>query len=87
MPSQQPTALSQTTKQKKSFLSQVASSVILSQWQEKRLLILVTIFKPCPFVRLLIINICVCDGLYMLGPGSGTLKEYGPIGVGVALLE
>jgi hypothetical protein len=29
----------------------------------------------------------VCDGLYMLDPGSGTIWRYGPVGVGVALLE
>ena len=26
-----------------------------------------------------------CDSLYMLGPGSGTIRRYGPVGVGVAL--
>ena len=29
----------------------------------------------------------VIDGLYILGPGSGTIGRYGPVGVGVALLE
>ena len=28
-----------------------------------------------------------CYGLYMLGPGSGTIRGYGPVGVDVALLE
>ena len=28
-----------------------------------------------------------CDGLYMLGPGSGTISRYGLVGVGMALLE
>ena len=28
-----------------------------------------------------------CDGLYMLDPGSGTIRRCGPDGVGVALLE
>ena len=28
-----------------------------------------------------------CDGLYMLGSGSGTIRPCGPVGVGVALLE
>ena len=28
-----------------------------------------------------------CDSLYMLGPGSGTIRKCGPVGVGVALLE
>jgi hypothetical protein len=28
-----------------------------------------------------------CDGLYMLGPGSGTIRRCGPVEVGVALLE
>jgi hypothetical protein len=28
-----------------------------------------------------------CDGLYMVGPGSGTISRCGPVGVGVALLE
>ena len=26
-----------------------------------------------------------CDGLYMLGPGSGTIRGYGPVGVDVSL--
>ena len=26
-----------------------------------------------------------CDGLYMLGSGSGTIRRYGPVGVGVSL--
>ena len=26
-----------------------------------------------------------CDGLYVLGPGSGTIRKYGPVGVGVSL--
>jgi hypothetical protein len=30
---------------------------------------------------------CDCDGLYMLGPGSGTIWRCGLVGVGVALLE
>jgi len=25
-----------------------------------------------------------CDGLYMLGPGSGTVRRCGPVGVGVS---
>jgi len=28
-----------------------------------------------------------CDGWYILGPGSGTIRRCGPVGVGVALLE
>ena len=28
-----------------------------------------------------------CDGLYMHGPGSGTTRRCGPVGVGVASLE
>jgi hypothetical protein len=28
-----------------------------------------------------------CYGLYMLSPGSGTIRRYGPVGAGVALLE
>ena len=28
-----------------------------------------------------------CNGSYMLSPGSGTIRRYGPVGVGVALLE
>ena len=28
-----------------------------------------------------------CDGLNMLGPGSGTIRRCGLVGVGVALLE
>jgi hypothetical protein len=31
--------------------------------------------------------ITTCDGLYMLDPGSGTIRRCGPTGVGVALLE
>jgi hypothetical protein len=27
-----------------------------------------------------------CDGLYMLSQGSGTIRRYGPVGVGMALL-
>jgi hypothetical protein len=26
-----------------------------------------------------------CDDVYMLGPGSGTIRRYGLVGVGVAL--
>ena len=29
----------------------------------------------------------ICGGLNMLGPGSGTIRLYGLVGVGVALLE
>jgi hypothetical protein len=29
----------------------------------------------------------ICDGLYMLSPGSGTIRRCGLVGVGVALLE
>ena len=28
-----------------------------------------------------------CDGLNMLGPGSGTISRYGLVGIGVALME
>jgi hypothetical protein len=28
-----------------------------------------------------------CDGLSVLGPGSGTIRKCGFVGVGVALLE
>jgi hypothetical protein len=28
-----------------------------------------------------------CDGLYMLGAGSGTIRRCGPVGVSVALSE
>ena len=31
------------------------------------------------------ITVQLCDGLHMLGPGSGTIRRYGPVGVGVAL--
>jgi hypothetical protein len=27
----------------------------------------------------------MCDGLYMLGPGSGTIRQCVPVGVGVSL--
>jgi hypothetical protein len=26
-----------------------------------------------------------CDGLHMLGPGTGTIRRYGPVGVGLSL--
>jgi hypothetical protein len=29
--------------------------------------------------------IACCDGLYMLGPGSGTIRRRGPVGVGVTV--
>jgi hypothetical protein len=29
--------------------------------------------------------VCGCDGLNMVGPGSGTIRRYGPVGVGVSL--
>ena len=29
----------------------------------------------------------LCDGLYMLGLGNGTIRRCGPVGVGVVLLE
>jgi hypothetical protein len=29
----------------------------------------------------------VCDGLYMLGPGIGTIRGCGPLGLSVALWE
>jgi hypothetical protein len=32
-------------------------------------------------------NVWMCDGLYMLGPGSGTIRSCGPVGGGVGLLE
>jgi hypothetical protein len=28
---------------------------------------------------------CDCDGLYMLGPGSGAIRRCGLVGVGVSL--
>ena len=28
-----------------------------------------------------------CDGLYTLGPGSGTIRRYGPVPVGMAFFE
>ena len=31
-------------------------------------------------------NIFHCDGLYMLGPGSGTIRRCGPVGIPVALV-
>jgi hypothetical protein len=33
------------------------------------------------------IGIVVCDGLNMRGPGSGTIKRCGLVGVGVTFLE
>jgi hypothetical protein len=33
------------------------------------------------------IEISLCNGLYRLSPGSGTIGRCGPVGVGVALLE
>jgi hypothetical protein len=32
-------------------------------------------------------NIVDCGGVNMLGPGCGTIRRYGLVGVGVALLE
>jgi len=29
--------------------------------------------------------VCMCNGLYMLRPGCGTIRSYGPVGVGVSL--
>lgn len=43
-------------------------------------------FLPLPLP--IYLYICVytyCDGLYPLGPGSGTLGRYDPVGVGVSL--
>jgi hypothetical protein len=31
--------------------------------------------------------VSVYGGLYMLGPGSGSIRRYGLVGVGVSLLE
>jgi hypothetical protein len=28
---------------------------------------------------------CLCDGLYILGPGNGIIRRCGPVGVGVSL--
>jgi hypothetical protein len=36
-------------------------------------------------MQFLILIICTCDSLYMLGPGSGTVGRYGLVGVKVAL--
>ena len=33
------------------------------------------------------VDLTECDGLYMLGPGIGTIRKCGPVRVGVALLE
>jgi hypothetical protein len=30
-------------------------------------------------------GITICDGLYMLDPGSGTIRMCGPVGVGMSL--
>jgi hypothetical protein len=40
-----------------------------------------------PSVRKVTLPKPPCVGLYMLGPGSGTIRRYSPVGVGVALLE
>ena len=36
-------------------------------------------------VAYLLSSIIFCDGLYMLGSGSGTIRKCGLVGVGVAL--
>ena len=43
--------------------------------------------KPNWWVKLDFLKFRECDGLYMLGPGSGTIRRCGPVRVGVALLE
>ena len=32
-------------------------------------------------------TVCGCDGLYLLGPGSGTIRRCSPVGVSMALME
>jgi hypothetical protein len=36
---------------------------------------------------LLVASPATFDGLYMLGPGSSTIRRHGPVGVGMTLLE
>ena len=44
--------------------------------------------SPWPFMCLVDMKaVSLCDGLYMLDPGSGTFRRCGLVGVGVALLE
>ena len=37
--------------------------------------------------KLMYLAFHMCGGLNTLGPGSGTIRRYGLVGVGVALLE
>jgi hypothetical protein len=44
--------------------------------------------EPCTWLpALLALFTAYCGGLYMLGPGSGTIWRCGLVGVGVALKE
>ena len=43
--------------------------------------------KSCLDIMGVSFEISKCDGLYVLGSGSGTIRKCGFIGVGVALLE
>ena len=43
--------------------------------------------SPVREIQLTTINVHTCDCLYILGPGSGTIRRCDPVGVGVALLE
>jgi hypothetical protein len=46
---------------------------------------LVFFYHVGPGHGLLDISYGNCDGVYVLGPGSGTIRRCGPIGVGVSL--
>jgi hypothetical protein len=44
-------------------------------------------YQSLSFGRYLIFNKAGCDGLYILGPGSGTIWRCGLVGIGVTWLE
>jgi hypothetical protein len=43
------------------------------------------VFDPQYIVESFLLIPVICDGLNMLGPGSGTIKKCGLVGVGVSL--
>jgi hypothetical protein len=50
--------------------------------------VLVVLRRLClPGYNSTFLSVTVCYSLYMLGPGCGTIRRYGPVGVGVTLLE
>ena len=59
--------------------------VCLKIWSSSQTLELTT--DPCHtyYTEHFLIN-PNCEGLYILGPGSGTVRRYGPVDVGVSLV-